>query len=280
MHYKNTHFMTVLMLALPLTTHSMLLRFTKPTKPSFLRPSTIKRSVHYWSHTELDRLRNQITTPKFTLDEIKSTTSRLTKENRGGCDDVNGIIEHIVFKATEHKEHEKKYAVVLSRLRQNGWSKPQCCMSWQLHSAVISNLPNITRELLHHDNKWVHTQDLHGCVPMDYAESNEIKKMLKDAGSRDAQPYTGKDKWYRVPNHGWQRATPLRQAVYNGDVQKYEEIISKHTERDVIKLIADNEPEILRSITDLRFWRTQDGTYLKLKDLIASLHTYHCEEKH
>lgn len=239
---------------MPFTMQSMFLTLAKNAKRTSL-PLSMSRRTFFNSACEL---RNKIGTPHFKLRETKKIISNLSSENINGCD-ANGLIEYVVFKATEHKESEKKYAAVLGQLRGRGWRKSTCCIDVMLHSAVISNLPSVTKELLQHDSDWVNTQDLHECVPMDYAQSPRIIKMLKAAGSRDAQPYTGKDKWYRVPGYGWREATPLRKAVYDGDITKVSEI----------KSLTNGDLEILQAIADLRFWRTRDEKYLRIKESIS-----------
>lgn len=243
---------------MPFTMQSMFLTLAKNAKRTSL-PFSMSRRTFFNSVSEL---RNKIVTPDFKLRETKKIISNFCSKNIDKCD-VNELIEYIVFKATEHKKSEKKYAAVLSQLRGHGWKKGTCCIDVMLHSAVISDLPDVTKELLEQDSNWVNTEDLHECVPMDYAQSPSIIKMLKAAGSRDAQPYTGEDKWYRVPGHGWQEATPLRKAVYNGDITKFNEIKARNY----------SDLEILQAIADLRFWRTQDEKYLIIKKAINTKQT-------
>jgi len=221
------------------------------------------------------QLRAIIADPYFSPVATQHLIDRLPQENVNGCD-RNGLIEHIVFKATEYKKNEKKYAIVLSQLRKHGWTKSVCCVDVMLHSAVISDLPYVTEELLQHDPQWIRVKDLHGCVPIDYAQSPKIIQMLKDAGSSDAQSYTGEDKWYRIPDYGWQQVTPLRQAVYEGNTEKYRQILAECCEQDIMRFINAGEINMLQRMTDLRFWRTGDEKYLKIKSSLRKLDAFYC----
>ena len=259
MKANSIRFIITIFLILPLTTESMLRSLTAHRRP-FTRNIRWKPISGY----TVPDLQAAIINPHFSLIKTKAIIARLPQTKLDSCK-VHSLIENIVFKATEYKENEKKYAIVLGQLREHGWGKNNCCANVMLHSAVISDLPFITKELLFQDPEWVHTTDFHNCVPIDYAQSPTIITMLKNAGSRDAQPYTGKDKWYRVPNYGWQKVTPLRKAVYDGNIENIREILSQCTGKNIAKLIQTNELEMLQSITDLRFWRTKDKKYLAIK---------------
>lgn len=266
MNYKMIRSIAVsIFLMLPSMTHSMFLALAKRT---YFSHDATKRTFFYPSV-----LRNKIDTPRFKLVTTQEIISNLDDHP---CEARNGLIEHIVFKATEYKKNERKYAAVLGQLREHGWSKRSCCKAVMLHSAVISDLPCVTKELLLHDPNWVHETDLHGCVPIDYAQSRRIIKMLKDARSRDAQPYTGEDIWYRVPGYGWQDANPLRKAAYNGNVKIMNQYIARaYMNRcDDDEDISKDEAKILLAIADLRFWRTNDQKYLEIRKTVIEF--YEC----
>ena len=263
-----------IVLGTSITTHCMFLALAKRTVSPY--NSITKRSFH----NNIPKLCTAIFKPTFKLTETKKIIKTFADGDLYEYGADNKLIEHIVFKATEHRKSEKKYASVLRQLREHGWTKSSYCKTVMLHSAVISNLPNVTQELLLHDSNWVHEKDLHDCVPIDYAKSTRIKKMLKDAGSRDSQPYTGEDLWYRVPGHGWQVVTPLRKAVYNGDWKLCQRILSHFTiryyENDDVEPIK-NEAEILLALADLRFWRTDDKKYLEIKKQIEAFYQDHLD---
>lgn len=266
MKFNSIRFIITIFLVLPFITQTML-------RPLIMHKRSFSRNFRWKpiSGYIVPGLQATIINPHFSLIKTKAIIAHLPQTNIDSCK-VHSLIENIVFKATEYKENEKKYAIVLSQLREQGWKKSNCCANVMLHSAVISDLPLTTRELLLHDPEWVHTTDFHNCVPIDYAQSPTIIRMLKNAGSRDAQPYTGKDKWYRVPNYGWQLVTPLRKAVYDGHRETVREILSKCTSKDITKFIHTNELEMLQNITDLRFWRTKDKKYLAIKKDLSEFH--------
>jgi len=282
MNYRCIRFIALnIFLVFPLMTHGMFLALAKKNR-YFSANSGIRRT---FSRAGVSDLRDKIATPGFRLIETKKIIKEMVDLGKFGYiyeyGAENKLIEHIVFKATEHRKSEEQYASVLRQLREHGWGKSSHCKAVMLHSAVISNLPHVTQELLKHDQYWVYEKDLHDCVAIDYAQSLRIKKMLKNAGSRDAQPYTGEDLWYRVPDHGWQEVTPLRKAVYNGDWNQCRRILLHYG----IQYYSDNrdgqsirnEAKILMAIADLRFWRTDDEKYLEIREEIEAFYQDHMD---
>jgi len=248
----------------------------------------------------MSHLRNVIATPEFSL----AATNRIIKQSVAEIakDDIkydkctpNILIEQIVFQATEYKSDEKKYAEVLKQLREHGWSKDSCCIDSMLHSAVISDLPEVTQELLCHDKALVHATDMDGCIPLHYAQSHRIAKMLLDNGSKvDARDKDGNtplhfvpdsvvfvllqagakvdaesNKYLRIPGSycgGWHKITPLRKAVDEGYRDKVGTLLSalgwRYSEE-----IDQDEKKLLLSLANLRFWRTKDQVFMSIKAL-------------
>lgn len=303
MNYKNMHYAVSMIMLLPSMMHGMLCPLAV-SKYSKFSTKLLTRKTFSTAGT-IGFLRKIIATPEFSLEDtnkiIKEKLPEKTKDgkfhwklpNFEGSDDIkckpNILIEQIVFKATEHKDHEKKYAAVLKQLREHGWSKGGCCITSMLHSAVISDLPAVTEELLCHDKELVHATDMDGCIPLHYARSLSIAQMLLDNGAKiDARDKDGNtplhlvpvwivpilvkaganiqaesDKYLRIPGDdccGWHKITPLRKAVDEGDVFKVSMLL------DAMGRKCDQE--VLRSLASLRFWRTNNPAFMEIKNLL------------
>ncbi len=274
-----------MIIAFPLMTHTMQRALILSKRPSFSRKLTTRALVidESASRARINNLRNTIAVPQFKLSTIQKIIQPHTVNlSREGMDDLT---EYIIWKATEYRTYEKKYAAVLKQLRL--YDSSQLLGSQVLHSAVISNLPHVTQELLLRDKNWVHARDLHNCIPLHYAPSTPIAKMLLDKGSdieardRDlntplhtvshivvpflltagANRNAKNNLFLRVPGFGWQSITPWRKAVDEGDVQKCRELFYCNG-------CIGNEEMILMSLADLRFWRTKNPAYLEIKNMI------------
>lgn len=261
-----------------------------------------KRSFFYSAQD----LRNKIEKPHFEYEDVNVLIAALPVDEKNNCK-KNGLIEYIVYKATEYNEYESKYATVLKQLRNHGWQKSPCCVDVMLHSAVISNLPDVVDELLEHDNEWVHARDLHECIPLHYAQSSGIAKSLLTKGSRvttkdrdgniplhtvgssvvpvmldlikdiNAQHtllHAENDLSLRIPNYGWQKMTPLRKAVDEGDLEKVCALMHANIDGFVVN---EKELDILLSLANLCLWRTNDPMFWGIKSKLSNYKKYHYE---
>ena len=305
MSYKNMLYVVVMIGVLPLAMNGMNCALALSKKKGLLRKPVAQRSFF----ASAGELRNKIATPLFSAKETDPIISALPIDEADGCK-KNGLIEYIVYKATEFNQYESKYATVLHQLRNQGWKKSRCCVDVMLHSAVISNLPNVVDELLKHDDKWVHARDMHDCIPLHYAQSTRIARSLLQKGSSvDAKDKQGNTPLHmvpssivslligaetdihaqhallnaenelslRIPNHGWQSMTPLRKAVDEGDWDKCHELIYADIHG---YFVGEQELKILIALASLRRWRTEEVKFVNIKTMLSNYKRYHYEEKH
>lgn len=297
MNYKNMSIFMTMIITLPSVIHGMNMVLSKKNIFS-------QKSFNRLFYGSADELRTKIATPRFNLSETDNIIKKMEKPNKCGG---SGFVEYTVYKATEHKKHEKKYAGVLKQIRNQGWGNT-CCVNVQLHSAVISDLPHVTEELLNHDKNWIDRTDFHGCIPLHYAQSPRIAKMLLAKGSQ----INARDKWNNTPLHlvpgkivplliaaesnilkqhdmlraendmflrinGWYGVTPLRKAVDEGDIDKYFELVNP----DIAGFVTrETELNILIMLANLKFWRTNDSKFSQIEDFLSTYRRHHYYEKH
>src|SRR5690606_34736834 len=202
----------------------------------------IRRSYNAGGAKELRELINK---PDFTLLKSHEIIEKTLPTIPERCH-ANGLIEDIVFKATQYKNHEQKYAEVINQLHHYGWSISGCCISTMLHEAIKSDLLLVANELLKQKKELVTETDMDRRIPLHHVQSKEMAQLLIEWKS----PINAIDKNENTPLHcvpfylvslllshganihaenkilirtlndGWQRMTPLRKAAYEGDAEK------------------------------------------------------------
>ena len=106
----------MLIITVPLISHTMQRTLT-------LLKRLPVRSGHRSFFSYAPELRNTINTGTFTLSDTKTVIeSTLPNSDILNKCEVNRLVEYIVFKATEYKSQEKKYAGVLNQLQAHGYS--------------------------------------------------------------------------------------------------------------------------------------------------------------
>lgn len=172
-------------LMLPLTLNGMLSLIGK-------KKITFKK-INYCNHDDGILLHKKISSPHFDNSLIYATIEQMRKHH---CCSNNCFVEKIVHEATHYKNEEKKYANLIKKICDCGW-EPGCCTATVLHTAVISDLPYVTQELLDYNKAWVKEPSLDGSIPLHYAQSRKITKLLLDSGSN----VDAKDKLGNTPLH-------------------------------------------------------------------------------
>lgn len=231
MKLKKLLFVKVVFMILPLTMNGML-SVTSKHKALF-------KKINYCNHDDGILLHKKISSPHFDHSLIYATVDQMRKHY---CCSKNCLVEKIVHEATHYNE-EKKYAGIIKKICDCGWD-PGCCTATVLHTAVISDLPYVTQELLEYNKAWVREQSLDGSIPLHYAQSRKIAKLLLDAGSnveaRDKLGNTplhmvsgeivplllehGADIWVknnlylRIPGNDWKDLAPLYDTVDKSDI--------------------------------------------------------------
>ena len=285
MSNKNMQFF-MFIIVLPIMTHGMLVTRIQPLLRT-TKQQTMRRPYNTGAACELRKL---IDTPNYTTADTQNVIQKTLPKDPKPCD-VNGLIEDIIFKATQYKQHEKHeilYVNVLRQLHLHGWSISSCCIYTQLHEAAKSDLCRIALELLHQKEELVNSTDLDGRIPLHHAQSKEMAKLLIQYKS----PVDAKDKQKNTPLHcvpfsvvplllshgadihaendiyirtledGWQHMTPLRKAAYEGDVEKCAALIASHN-------IDSKERELIQSIAELNYWRTRNTKFFIIYEMLV-----------
>jgi hypothetical protein len=186
MNCKKLLCVVVVFFMVPLSMYSMQL-----TKKILVQKMTQKKSYCNKSNQEL---RNMIANPFFNDSQININIKNVDKH--AVCD-KGCFIEDIVYQATQYRKDESKYAVLIEQLCKSNWRLDLNCTATILHTAVISDLPHVTHALLMCNDMLVKEQDLNGCIPLHYAQSQEVAKLLLKNGS----DVGAKDKWGNTPLH-------------------------------------------------------------------------------
>jgi len=289
MSKKNMQLFAFVMTVLPVMTQGMVVTRIKPA----LR--TIKKqTVRSYNTGAASELRKLINTPKFDLKETRNIIKTLPKDPKS-CD-VNGLIEDIVFKATEYKqndaENEVQYTNVLHQLRLHGWAvSGTCCIHTMLHEAAKSDLCRIATELLQQKKELVNDTDMDKRIPLHHAQSKKMATLLIKNGSpinpqdkqgntplhcvpfhlvpfliaQGADIHAENDIYLRTLQNGWQQLTPLRKAVHEGDIEKCLILLGT-------KAFTEKEIAMVRAIAELNYWRTKDPKFVVIQQMTAIDH--------
>jgi Ankyrin repeats (3 copies) len=184
MNCKKLLSVVVVFLTIPLVTHGM--QLTKKV----LVQKMVQQKSYCKSNQEL---RNIIAGSFFYSLQMLEDVKKI--EKHAVCD-KGCFVEDIVYKATQYRENESRYAELIKQLYMNNW-KLEHCTATILHTAVISDLPRVSHALLTCNDMLVKEQDLNGCIPLHYVQSGEVAKLLLKNGS----DIGAKDKWGNTPLH-------------------------------------------------------------------------------
>lgn len=171
----------------------------------------------------------------------------------------NHLIETEIWNATQYPYYESCCAENINNvLKANITEIPKepCCHDINMHLAVLSNLPVITRNLLEANPELVNVRDVNGSLPIDLAQES-ISLVLKNYNSPEKTSEPRFIRVVRVPIFGWVTLTPLARFCLEGDLINVMKIMQ---ETD----IDDATKAKLRMIALTSYWRSRNDIFLKI----------------
>lgn len=287
---------------IPVVAQGMLMRLAPISR---LSPRCIERKMPVRTNSswygenfpEFPALRKIIAEPDFSIPQVQEAVNQELTNKGMTRYKKDQIIPHIVCKATQYKEAEFKYAQVLNVLCLKNWTIKSTMTEQIVPEAVKSDLFYVTQELLSQSKKAPdvlnYFTDADGRTLLHYAKSEKIARLLLEYGLPvNAQDVTGstplhvvnssvapalleynaditiQDRYTLfVPECGWFALTPLRKAVYDGNLTKVC-VLLNYIEA-AKKLLSDEEEKILFAIANLQKWRTKDEIYFYIKVRLA-----------
>jgi hypothetical protein len=244
MKYTNIHSMVSMFFVLPLMMNGMNGTLALSKKNNSLYQKTVTQRL--CSSTIATKLLAGARNSGFdALGTITHTIPKNLKSN-----DTFDLMEKIVLKAIENKGVEHRYANILRRLRDHldpkSYKVGLVLGQDMLHLAVDNNLECVTDQLLICNKEWVDHRDAEGRIPLHYAKLLSTAQHLLYAGSNvnavdenhntplhlvphdlvetlldfGAWGFVENKQTVYVPSCGLVSMTPLRKAVFDGDLSK------------------------------------------------------------